>query len=93
MERKIWICLEKAPNNYSAYAPEVPGCISTGPTIEETKANMMEALSYHLEGMVEDGESLDGIRGDFPIKEAMEGGEDEYYALVEIVVAPEKVGV
>jgi predicted RNase H-like HicB family nuclease len=52
------IIIEKAGNNYSAYAPDLPGCISTGPTIEETKRNMQEAIAFHLRGMREDGEPI-----------------------------------
>lgn len=53
---KYLIVIEKAEYNYSAYAPDVPGCVSTGPTIEQTRRNMIEALEFHLEGMAEDGE-------------------------------------
>lgn len=49
------IVIEKAKNNYSAYAPDVPGCISTGKTVEETLKNMNEALEFHIQGLKEDG--------------------------------------
>ena len=52
---KYLIIIEKANKNYSAYLPDVPGCIATGKTIEETKKNMKEALAMHLEGLSEDG--------------------------------------
>ena len=52
------IIIEKAANNYSAYAPDLPGCIATGPTVEETKHNMEEAIAFHLRGMREDGEPI-----------------------------------
>ena len=52
---KYLIIIEKANKNYSAYIPDVPGCIATGKTIEETKKNMKEALDMHLEGLAEDG--------------------------------------
>ena len=52
---KYLIIIEKANKNYSAYLPDVPGCIATGKTIEETKKNMKEALDMHLEGLAEDG--------------------------------------
>lgn len=55
---KYLIVIEKAKTNYAAYAPDVPGCISTGKTIEETKANIKEALAYHLAEMKEDGEPI-----------------------------------
>jgi len=49
------IIIEKADGNYSAYLPDVPGCIATGKTIEETKGSIKEALAMHLEGLAEDG--------------------------------------
>jgi predicted RNase H-like HicB family nuclease len=49
------VIIEHAENNYSAYVPDLPGCISTGRTIEETKRNIQEAIEFHLEGMREDG--------------------------------------
>ena len=52
---RILIVLEKGPRNYSAYAPEVPSCVATGKTREETLRLMREALQMHLEGMAEDG--------------------------------------
>ena len=52
------IIIENAGTNYSAYCPDLPGCIAIGDTIEETKQNMREALAFHLEGMIEDGEPI-----------------------------------
>ena len=49
------IVIEKAPSNFSAYAPDLPGCVATGKTIEEVKARMQEAIRFHIEGMKEDG--------------------------------------
>lgn len=44
--------------NYSAYSPDVPGCVATGDTLDEVIQNMYEALQFHLEGMALDGEEL-----------------------------------
>jgi predicted RNase H-like HicB family nuclease len=52
---KYLVVIEKANDNYSAYLPDVPGCVATGKTIEETKKNIAEALFMHLEGLAEDG--------------------------------------
>ena len=52
------IIIEKGENNYGAYAPDVPGCVTVGDTVEETKRNMREALGLHLAGMLQDGEKL-----------------------------------
>ena len=50
--------LEWAGGNYSAYVPDLPGCISAGRTVEEAAQNIREALELHLEGMIEDGEPV-----------------------------------
>ena len=49
------VVIEKAENNYSAYVPDLPGCVATGATIAETEAQIREAIEFHLEGMREDG--------------------------------------
>ena len=48
------IVIEKAGDNYSAYCPDLPGCVATGKTQEETERNMHEAVKMHIEGMIED---------------------------------------
>ena len=48
----------KAGNGYSAYLPDLPGCIAAGDTFEETSRLIHEAALFHLEGMVEDEEAL-----------------------------------
>lgn len=52
------IIIEQAQANYSAYAPDLPGCVTTGRTIEETRRNMQEAIGLHLRGMREDGDQI-----------------------------------
>ena len=52
------VVIEKSKRNYGAYLPDVPGCISVGATVEETLANLREALAFHFEGMVEDGDPI-----------------------------------
>ncbi len=49
------IVIEWADGNYSAYAPDLPGCVSVGDTVEETRQNMQEAIVLHLQGMRNDG--------------------------------------
>jgi predicted RNase H-like HicB family nuclease len=46
------------PSNYSAWSPDVRGCVATGATIEEVRAEMREALAFHLEGLADAGEPL-----------------------------------
>ena len=55
---RIPIVIEQGSKNYSAYVPDLPGCVATGGSIEEVKANMQEAIRMHLEGMIEDGEPI-----------------------------------
>ena len=52
------IILLPGPNNWGAFSPNVPGCVSVGATAEETLSNFQEALAAHLELMQEDGEPL-----------------------------------
>ena len=52
---KYAIVIEKGQNNYSAYVPDLPGCVSTGVTIDEVEKNIKEAISFHIEGLQEDG--------------------------------------
>ena len=49
------IVIEKAPSNYAAYVPDLPGCIATGATVEETESLIREAIEFHLEGLKADG--------------------------------------
>jgi predicted RNase H-like HicB family nuclease len=49
------IVIEKAEGNYSAYVPDLPGCVATGATVAETEAEIREAVAFHLEGLREDG--------------------------------------
>ena len=48
------IVIEKADGNYSAYAPDLPGCESVGDTLDEVRAGIRDAIEFHLEGMRED---------------------------------------
>ncbi|MXV99105.1 MAG: hypothetical protein F4Z34_06235 [Acidimicrobiaceae bacterium] len=52
------VVFEKAPNNWAAYAPDVLGCVSVGDTWEEMLEMIDEALTFHIEMMLEDGEPL-----------------------------------
>ncbi len=49
------IVIEAAGSNYSAYVPDLPGCIATGATPEETEQAIREAVAFHLEGLREEG--------------------------------------
>ncbi|MEZ2317800.1 MAG: type II toxin-antitoxin system HicB family antitoxin [Microcoleus sp.] len=49
------IVIEKTPNNYSAYPPDLPGCAATGATLAEVQQQIKEAIEFHLEGLREEG--------------------------------------
>jgi predicted RNase H-like HicB family nuclease len=49
------IVIEKAEGNFSAYVPDLPGCVATGPTVEAVEAEIRDAIRFHIEGLKEDG--------------------------------------
>ena len=49
------IVIEKAGDNFSGYVPDLPGCIATGATVEETEAELREVIEFHLAGLRKDG--------------------------------------
>jgi predicted RNase H-like HicB family nuclease len=51
---RFLVVIEKAENNYSAYSPDLPGCVATGATREEAEKNMHEAIEMHVRGLQED---------------------------------------
>jgi predicted RNase H-like HicB family nuclease len=55
---KYTVVLEKAPNNWAAYVPDPPGCVTTGPTLEETRRLIAEAIEFHIDGLRMDGEPV-----------------------------------
>ncbi len=55
---RFLIVIEKANNNYSAYSPDLPGCVATGTTREEAEKNMYEAIEMHIQGLLEDNLSI-----------------------------------
>jgi predicted RNase H-like HicB family nuclease len=55
---KYAVVIEKAEDNYSAYVPDLPGCVSTGDSVADIQRNIREAIAFHLEGMREDGEHI-----------------------------------
>lgn len=51
---RFLVVIEKANDNYSAYSPDLPGCVATGATREEAERNMHEAIEIHVHGLLED---------------------------------------
>ncbi len=56
--RRYAVVIEEGEHNLSAYVPDLPGCVTTGQTVEEIERNIREAIALHLEGMLEDGDPI-----------------------------------
>ncbi len=94
MSEKYLIVLEKSNTGYSAYSPDVLGCIATGKTIDLTIAKMRSALSQHLLGIIEDGDSLPQPGGIASYLDVVDSSEGEEYLLTHISleqVLPERI--
>ena len=52
------VVIEKGQSNYSAYVPDLPGCVAVGDTIEEIQREIQEAIEFHIEGLRADGQSI-----------------------------------
>lgn len=52
---KYPVIIEKAKDNYSAYSPDLPGCVATGQTVKETLPRMRESIELHVEGLKREG--------------------------------------
>ncbi len=58
MSVKFAVVFEKAENNWAAYVPDLPGCITTGATLEEAERNIREAIEGHIRTLTEFGEPV-----------------------------------
>lgn len=56
--KSVQVIIERSTTGYSAYVPDLQGCVSTGSSIEEVKQSILEAISFHLDGMKEDDLAL-----------------------------------
>lgn len=70
MDKNILIGISRVGNCYNAHAPDFPGCLATGKTADEAKHKLVQALTTHIAGMIEDGEYIP------------EG--DDFYAMVSV---------
>ena len=52
------VVIEKAEGNYSAYVPDLSGCVATGFTVQEVESEIRQAIAFHIEGMREDGTAI-----------------------------------
>jgi predicted RNase H-like HicB family nuclease len=53
--KRFLVIIEKSTGNYSAYSPDLPGCVATGKTKDQAARNMHQAIKMHLDGLREDG--------------------------------------
>jgi len=56
--KRYAVVFEKADHNWAAYVPDLPGCISTGATRAEVGENIKEAIEFHIEGLLEEGQPV-----------------------------------
>lgn len=56
--KEYTVIYEQAGSNYSAYVPDLPGCVTTGATLEETETNMREAIELYIDTLREDGKPI-----------------------------------
>jgi predicted RNase H-like HicB family nuclease len=56
--KKYLIVVEQTQTGFSAFSPDLPGCVSTGHTREDVEQNMREAIAFHLDGLREDGQAV-----------------------------------
>lgn len=69
MKKSVKIIVEKASDGFTAYVPELPGCVTFGNSLDEIKENIREAITLQLDGMKEDGEEVPfNLREDFNIE-------------------------
>ena len=69
MKLKFVVVYEQTPNNYAAYLPELPGCVSTGKNWDHIQEMIQEAVTFHLESMLEDGDPIP--QGTMSLEDAM----------------------
>lgn len=83
---KYLIVLEKSNTGFSAYSPDVLGCIATGQNLEETRANMQSAIAFHFREMIEDDEQVPQPRGIESYLMALDSsvGEDFFLTYVDL---------
>jgi predicted RNase H-like HicB family nuclease len=68
MKKSVKIIVEKATEGFTAYVPELPGCITFGNSLDEIKENIKEAISFQIEGMLEDGEDIPiSLQGEYSL--------------------------
>jgi predicted RNase H-like HicB family nuclease len=84
MKQRFLVVYEHGKRNYGGFAPDIPGCCSTGKTLKKMREMMREALEFHLEGMAEDGDLMPHpvtVSVDFKEMDEIEEGEVDHYVV------------
>jgi predicted RNase H-like HicB family nuclease len=76
MTRRYLVIYEEGPHNLSGFAPDLPGCASTGHSLDELRTNLREAIEFHLEGLALDGQPIPAAVT--RLAEVPEGGSAEW---------------
>jgi predicted RNase H-like HicB family nuclease len=87
------IVIGRTSTGYSAHCPDVLGCASTGKTIEKVVANMKNALEFHFEGMVEDGDAIPKPGGVNSYREVMKDLDTDQYLLAHVQIDTSRIVV
>ena len=89
MKARYLVVIEKGESNYSAFSPDLPGCIATGLSVESTIDEMRSAIEFHIEGLLESGEEIPRSKGlDFYIHNSNEISNEDILAHI-VVDTPE----
>lgn len=80
------IVIGKTPTGYSAHCPDVLGCATVGKTVDEVVANMKEALEFHFEGTVDDGDPIPRPGGFDAYREFMKDLDVDQYLLAHLQI-------
>jgi predicted RNase H-like HicB family nuclease len=86
MMRRYLVIYENGPDNMSGFAPDIPGCASTGHSLDEMRTNLREALEFHLEGLAQYGQTLPPVTT--RIAEVPEDGLAEWLSIALPVAEP-----
>jgi predicted RNase H-like HicB family nuclease len=87
MTEKYLVVIEQSEKNYSAYSPDVLGCVATGDTIDETVSEMRSALEAHIGFMIEEGDDAPKPKGVQAYLDAMEMSESSTYFITHLSVS------
>jgi len=83
---KYMVVISRTRTGYSAHCPDIAGCAAVGSTVEEVVSNMKDAIEFHFEGMIEDGDPLPMPRGTASYQDVMQGLDAEQCLLAHVPI-------